>query len=342
MSKSITLSRLNDLSLGLFALVPPSETLDHLIRYLSTWSGSDKLFMVIQYAAKLLIPILHLRARLQHRAGFRKDPFSTAAPALNKLASTVSDARMLWRIWGLLPIFQWLISLERSPPPTRRLLTIERAQGWSMLAYYPMEHLYYLLSHEIIPSSISLPFSRSSSSPSSPLPSTTASLTPSSAAPSKGPPASPRTLSLDSTALSLWSTRFWALYVVLQFAHLREDRALLLRRERVLSKEKVKGQEHAELKRRWDAWWNELAVNVGYLPLTVHWSLEQGLFKNDIWVSIFGFAAAIASFRSGWKATAVLPLSPPPLTATEGTTPEDTNLTTLAGEGEKEVVTGYT
>ena len=172
-----------------------------------------------------------------------------------------------------------------------------------MLAYYPMEHLYYLLSHEIIPSSISLPFSRSSSSPSSPLPSTTASLTPSSAAPSKGPPASPRTLSLDSTALSLWSTRFWALYVVLQFAHLREDRALLLRRERVLSKEKVKSQEHAELKRRWDAWWNELAVNVGYLPLTVHWyeehlfiyqslnivysipsfrSLEQGLFKNDV------------------------------------------------------------
>ncbi|ETW83424.1 hypothetical protein HETIRDRAFT_241554, partial [Heterobasidion irregulare TC 32-1] len=266
-----------DLSLGLFALVPPSETLDHLIRYLSTWSGSEYLtsVQVIQYAAKLLIPILHLRARLQHRAGFRKEPISTAAPALNKLASTVSDARMLWRIWGLLPIFQWLISLERSPPPTRRLLTIERAQGWSMLAYYPMEHLYYLLSHEIIPSSISLPFSRSSSSP------------------------------------------FWALYVVLQFAHLREDRALLLRRERVLSKEKVKGQEHAELERRWDAWWNELAVNVGYLPLTVHWYEEHCIYLsiprfNIIWVSIFGFAAAIASFRSGWKATAVLPLSPPP------------------------------
>lgn len=192
--------------------------------------------------------------------------------ARTTLSSLHTDCTIVDDHAGLLPIFQWLISLERSPPPTRRLLTIERAQGWSMLAYYPMEHLYYLLSHEIIPSSISLPFLGSSpSSPSSPLPSTTASLKPSAAAPSEGPSASPRTLSLDSTALSLWSTRFWALYVVLQFAHLREDRALLLRRERVLSKEKVKGQEHSELKRRWDAWWNELAVNVGYLPLTVHW-----------------------------------------------------------------------
>lgn len=35
------IARLNDLTLGAFSSVQPSETLDHLIRYLSTWSGSE-------------------------------------------------------------------------------------------------------------------------------------------------------------------------------------------------------------------------------------------------------------------------------------------------------------
>lgn len=69
------------------------------------------------------------------------------------------------------------------------------------------------------------------------------------------------------------------MYVLLQLAHLREDRVLLKRRAKALSKEKgvagVNGtglnEERKELGRRWDAWWNELAVNLGYLPLTVHW-----------------------------------------------------------------------
>lgn len=39
--KAITLARLNDAILGAFAHVQPSETLDHLVRYLGTWSGSE-------------------------------------------------------------------------------------------------------------------------------------------------------------------------------------------------------------------------------------------------------------------------------------------------------------
>ena len=45
--KAITLARLNDATLGAFAHVQPSETLDHLVRYLGTWSGSElRLFYV--------------------------------------------------------------------------------------------------------------------------------------------------------------------------------------------------------------------------------------------------------------------------------------------------------
>lgn len=67
-----------------------------------------------------------------------------------------------------------MISLEKSHPPTRALLTIERLQGWSMLAYYPLEHVYFLASHKMLPWKLSS-----------------------------------RTLN----KISLWSCRFWAAYV---------------------------------------------------------------------------------------------------------------------------------
>lgn len=40
-SKQVSVARLNDLVLGAFALAPSSEVLDHTVRYLSTWSGSE-------------------------------------------------------------------------------------------------------------------------------------------------------------------------------------------------------------------------------------------------------------------------------------------------------------
>jgi hypothetical protein len=152
---------------------------------------------------------------------------------------------------GMLPIIQWLISLERAPPPTRRLLTIERAQGWSMLAFYPLQHISYLRAHELIPAVLSLPSLSGKSRP----------------------------VTINKPAVSLWSSRLWAVYVVLQLEHLREDRALLLKRQRALNrlspKEKLQPEERAELVRRWNAWYNELAVNLSYLPMTIHWYLAS-------------------------------------------------------------------
>lgn len=154
---------------------------------------------------------------------------------------------------GLLPILQWLVSLEHNPQPTRALLTIERLQGWTMLAYYPLEHIYYLCSHGIMsatqPSLTSLLSSSSTSKP----------------------------IKLNPDALSMWSCRFWAVYVALQFAHLREDRLLLQQRQRSLRKAKGTGSaaaEKQELNQRWDAYWNEIVVNLGYLPLTIHWCVH--------------------------------------------------------------------
>ncbi|KAJ6544793.1 hypothetical protein DFH09DRAFT_1172767 [Mycena vulgaris] len=287
-SKGLTLARLNDTVLGAWSCVPPSETLDHLLRYLSTWSGSDKFFTLIQSICKILVPLLHLRARIQHRAGLRKIPVSNAAGGFSKFASVVSDSQMLGRFWGLLQIFQWLISLERTPQPTRNLLTIERLQGWSMLGYYPLEHLSYLRVHDVIPATVPSP------------------------AAVLNPAAKP--LKLDTQFLTLWSCRCWASYVILQFAHLREDRKLLQLQQRTLRKGKgasLTAADKRDLQRRWDAYWSGILVNVCNLPLALHWSVPGGLIKNPLLVDILGLITAVTSFRSGWKATALPSASAP-------------------------------
>jgi len=146
----------------------------------------------------------------------------------------------------MLPTIQWLISLERASPPTRRLRTIERTQGWLLLAFYHLQHLSYLRTHELIPPYFSLP---------------------------SLPLLSRRSVTINDSAVSVWSSRFWAAYVVLQLAHLREDRALLVKRQRAINRLSPKEKERDELKRRWDEWYNELAVNLSYLPMTIHWYL---------------------------------------------------------------------
>jgi hypothetical protein len=149
---------------------------------------------------------------------------------------------------GMLPIVQWLISLERAPPPTRRLLTIERTQGWSMLAFYPLHHLSYLRKHDLVPTALPLP----------------------SGLPSSSSSGKPRRVTINGAAISQWSSRLWATYFVLQLAHLCEDRALLIKKQRALSRLSSMEKERAELARRWSTWRNEIAVNLSFLPITIH------------------------------------------------------------------------
>lgn len=117
-----------------------------------------------------------------------------------------------------------------------------------MLAYYPLEHLYYLVSHGIIPATVPSPISFFSSKK--------------------------KFINLDPGKLGLWSVRFWAVYVILHFVHLIEDRKLLKQRHSSIRKAKGTGltrEEKMEIRQRWDAFWSEVIINLGYLPLTVHW-----------------------------------------------------------------------
>lgn len=54
LSKPLTVARLNDALLGCFSRVRPSETLDHLVRFLGTWSGSELSLVLSSKGANLL------------------------------------------------------------------------------------------------------------------------------------------------------------------------------------------------------------------------------------------------------------------------------------------------
>lgn len=117
-----------------------------------------------------------------------------------------------------------------------------------MLGYYPLEHLSYLGSHAIIPSTIPSPSTLLSSKK--------------------------KVVDLNPGRLGIWSCRFWAVYVALHFAHLFEDRKLLKQRHNALRKAKGTGLDREEklaMRQQWDALWSEVVVNLSYLPLTIHW-----------------------------------------------------------------------
>ena len=51
------------------------------------------------------------------------------------------------------------------------------------------------------------------------------------------------------------------------------------------------------------AWRRDLVSNAAYAPLTVHWSLEEGLV-GDFWVGFLGTVASGVGFAQLWKNTA--------------------------------------
>ena len=151
--------------------------------------------------------------------------------------------------------------MEKNPPPTRALLTIERLQGWSMLAYYPLEHLYYLRAHNLIPATI---------------PSITSLLRRTS-----------KRIHLNANSLAMWSCRAWALYIILQFAHLMEDRKLLLMKEKNLRKGKgVVAEDKEDLRNKWNSYWNEVVANSANLPLALHWLIGFSNIRQFLKLSI--------------------------------------------------------
>ncbi|KAI9029915.1 peroxisomal biogenesis factor 11 [Phycomyces nitens] len=248
-------------------LGPSNPTLDHLIRFLNSVRGTDKVLMFVQYWSKVLIWWIQ----------YRSPALKTATGALTlvnriqNLASPVSDFRILLRYYGLLPLVQYMNYIEYNPPASPVALSIERLQNWCNVIYYPLEHIYWLGAHQIIP------------------------------------------LSQKKTDfIGMWSCRFWAAYVVLEYGRLADQYQGLKGRETGLLKRMKAGDieadedpeaEMASIKAERNSMLINACINTGYLPLTVHWSLEKSSFP-DVLVGVFGGAASIFQIYSAWKATA--------------------------------------
>ena len=114
--------------------------LDKLCRFLNSVRGTDKVFMLIQYSFK----IINFYSR-------QLNPESKLANRLSNFSSPISDSRILLRYYGLIPLTQWIIHSEKNPAPTKTLQWIIRAQNFANICYYPLEHLYWLAAHSVIP-----------------------------------------------------------------------------------------------------------------------------------------------------------------------------------------------
>ncbi|KAA1065899.1 hypothetical protein PGT21_014689 [Puccinia graminis f. sp. tritici] len=245
--------------------------MDHLIRLLSTTSGADKSFMLLQYSAIIL----------RHLASRSKNPTSNKSLVLRlaALSKLLSDARTTYRLWDLISIIQWLRSLNALPPSGSKTVQIERLQVISMLIYYPLEHLYFLASKGVLPLSSRLI--------------------------NKAALYSCRAWAAYTLLhfFHLWEElklleperrRLQALQAGTDFDTPRKPNPAI-----ATSLQEMEGRRAAII--------NGLVVNLAYTPLTLHWSLPKGLYGSELVTGICGFVAAIAQLRAGWKASAVTP-----------------------------------
>eukprot|EP01125_Pyxidicula_operculata_P014701 TRINITY_DN4929_c0_g1_i1.p1 TRINITY_DN4929_c0_g1~~TRINITY_DN4929_c0_g1_i1.p1 ORF type:complete len:218 (-),score=23.65 TRINITY_DN4929_c0_g1_i1:37-690(-) len=114
-----------------------APSLDNICKFLGTAKGVDRSLMFIQYASKSLGLLLANNPELSKRF-------------LN-LSGPVSDFRILMRFKGLFEMFQWIKYLEKHGAANNTILTLSRIENVINVIYFPLEHLYWLGAHEIIP-----------------------------------------------------------------------------------------------------------------------------------------------------------------------------------------------
>lgn len=197
------------------------------------------------------------------------------------LADTIADYRIFVRLWGMIGIYTWARATYLDPLPTQASSKDKTLRGltWtsiaSCVAFQLLENGAYLSSKGTL---------------------TTASWT--------GDVGKAR-----ENQWWLWSSRFWAAYVgiellrlgAMQFYHTPSAPRTLDDGEK---EEKIKHEEaiQAEKLENW-LWWKDLASNLAYAPMTIHWSRENGLL-SDLGVGGCGIVAGGTLLVDAWRRTA--------------------------------------
>ncbi|KAI4696087.1 uncharacterized protein J4E88_000259 [Alternaria novae-zelandiae] len=284
------------------------RTLVRLSKLLSTPSGTDVLLCTTSYTLTLIHAVLSrvLERRLASIATEIAEKAegvllpgetliaSLPAPTSTKviaqvvgsskaLAAVISDFRIFVRLWGVLGLYTWARDTyqDRLPEDASRKEKILRGLTWtaimSCIGFQVLENGAYLSSKGAL---------------------TTASWT--------GDVGKAR-----ENAWWLWSSRFWAAYVGVELVRLgvQQYYASPATSTSVSSgdgekEDKIQREERIKARKleNW-LWWKDLASNLAYAPMTVHWSLEQGLL-SDWGVGACGMVAGGALLADAWRKTA--------------------------------------
>lgn len=233
-----------------------TSTFAHLCRFLNSFRGADKSLMFVQYYSKIWVTLL-----------------SSQNPDISKrlkiLSATISDMRILLRFFGLVPLIHWILALEKSGAQNNKILFLARLQNFLYLLYYPLEHTWWLGSHEIIP-------------------------------------VNKETLNkMGLWSCRFWAigvfVYFFQLYEEYNVLKRKQEAT-----ESQIKKGSLSGEEtlkkHSEIQAEKKRLVLELIINTAYSPLTLHWSLENSSFP-DFGVGICGTIASIGQIYGAWKAT---------------------------------------
>ena len=264
------------------------RTIEQLSRILSTPGTTDTLLMAICYTTRLSAAVLssislhrlHQAAREFVERAISLPPNTAviidtssippshlliAAKRLKALSSLITDFRAFTRLWGLIGIYKWGKSTVLSPPGDEVLRQIAYAQVLSSIFFQFLENGAYLSSKGVMGWSPEL----------------------------------------QGRAWQ-YSTRFWLMIVALNFVRLYRE--AVLRAQRGTPEQRrtdgpqgdvITDRDEAE----WSAKWRkDLVTNLAWAPLTVHWSLEQGLV-SEFWIGLLGSVAGVTGMSALLKNT---------------------------------------
>ncbi|KAJ2898798.1 hypothetical protein IWW38_001229 [Coemansia aciculifera] len=233
----------------------PAPTLDHIIRFLSSGSGHDKFWMLTQYFTKVVVWL------------FAKRGLKSASERVRTLSNLVSDYRIMIRLTGLVPMAQYVRYAEQFPAQTRLLQWLDRIMNLTLVCYYPLEHVYWLGAHQI------LPFSE-------------------------------KIVDLSGYwSCRFWAV--WVAMQFVRLGE--EYRLIQGKRREIYTRDMIDAaQMQVELDAvaaETKSWKTQLLINACYFPLTLHWSIRGSTFP-DVAVGVCGTIAAVAQACNVWKATA--------------------------------------
>ncbi|KAI1185490.1 hypothetical protein F5B17DRAFT_407714 [Nemania serpens] len=275
--------------------------LAHLQRCLSTPTGVDTVLLFVCYSSRLTSAVLTslVQPALQ-RSAARLVALASALPPsatllftardlpssgvalvlalakrLKALSALTSEARTFLRLWGLLGMYFWArrLVLKRRQQQSQESggddsSKFETSLAWSQLAacvvFQALENGAYLASKGVL----------------------------------EWAPAT-------QAKAWRWSARFWGSFVGLELVRLFHESSRRARRSRA---DKFAGGKTVALVEReeqeWRSTWRKTVVrNLAWAPLTLHWSLEQGLV-SELGVGALASIPSVVQIRDLWRSTA--------------------------------------